>query len=232
MRKSNAILLAALIGALVLAVALGRASTAAEPAAGSTDFRVRGNYSLEEARGMSGFSVYYAGESVAGLPLSAVERRSDEARYVSFLYGECRATDHLGCALPLEIQTWPSCARSLELYDEDDPLAPRPEATRVRGAPAGILDEGRQLELQTGDSTVVIFGETRVLVNRAAAALRGVNNVDRPGDPLRPPAPARRGGGAFVPVDAARGEPYHRERVEPGVDCRGNLSVPTRSRAP
>lgn len=138
---------------------------------------------------MSGFDLYYAGEQVAGLPLSAVERRTGDATYVSFLYGDCAAGDHYGCALPLEIQTWSACARSLSLYDGSDPFAPRPASTRVRGAPAGILDDGRQLELQTGTSTVVIFADTRALANRAAAALRGVNNGARPGDPLRPPVP-------------------------------------------
>jgi hypothetical protein len=182
MRNRHLTLVAAALAALLLVVAFARAS-GTRP----TDAPVRGNLSLAEARAAPGLDLYYAGASIAGLPLTAVERRGDSARYVSFLYGDCPASDHQGCALPLEIQTWPACARSLSLYDDRDPFAPQPERGRVRGAPAGILDDGRQLELQTGSSTVVIFGETRGLVNRAAAALRGVNNSDPPGDPLRPP---------------------------------------------
>jgi hypothetical protein len=178
----------ALSGVALLATAFGRGTSAVETAIRPTDHPVRGNSSVREARSIEGFGVYSGGESVAGIPLTAVERRDDEVKYVSFLYGDCQADDHLGCVLPLEIQVWPSCLRSLALYDSRDPLAPRPERTRARGAPAGILDEGRQLEIQTGDSTIVIFGETRGLVNRAVAALRGVNNADRSGDPLRPPA--------------------------------------------
>lgn len=188
MRRTTAAGAVAMIGVALLAAALGRGSTAAGTSVRPVDHPVRGNSSVPEARSIEGFGVYFAGGSIAGLPLSAVERRTDEVRYVSFLYGDCQADDHLGCVLPLEIQVWPSCLRSLALYDSGDPFSPRPERTRARGAPAGILDEGRQLEIQTGNSTIVIFGETRGLVNRAAAALRGVNNSDRPGDPLRPPA--------------------------------------------
>lgn len=182
----------ALTAALLLAVAIGQASTAADPGTGRAGAPIRGNFSLEEARAVTGLDLYYAGESIAGLTLTAVERRSDSATYVSFLYGDCTAGDHYGCALPLEIQVWPSCTRTLALYDPTDPFAPAPEETRVRGAPAAALDDGRQLELETGSSTVVIFGESRALVNRAATALRGVNNDLRPGDPLRPPVARER----------------------------------------
>jgi len=172
---------------LLLAVAVGLGSNAAGTGEGTTHRPVRGNSSVEEVRLQTGRDVYYVGESFAGLSLTAVERRTDEAGYVSLLYGDCQADDHSGCALPLEIQTWPSCARNLALYDGADPFAPTPERVLVRGVPAGILDEGRQVELQTGNSTIVIFGESRALVARAAASLRGVDNPARPGDPLRPP---------------------------------------------
>lgn len=187
MRRTSAVGGVALIGLALLTAAFVRSSTVAGAGAQPADTAVRGNSSVRDARGIKSFGVYWAGDAVAGLPLTAVERRTDEAIYVSFVYGDCRASDHLGCALPLEIQTWPSCLRSLALYEPDDPFAPTPERARVRGAPAGVLDEGRQLEIETGTSTIAIFGETRGLVNRAAAALRGVNNADRPGDPLRPP---------------------------------------------
>ena len=182
MRSRYPVFAAATIAVLLLIVAFARAS-GTRPA----DAPVRGNFSLAEARAASGLDLYWAGASIVGLPLTAVERRGDSARYVSFLYGDCPASDHQGCPLPLEIQTWPACVRNLSLYDAGDPFSPRPEWSQVRKAPAGIFDEGRQVELQTGSSTVVIFGDTRALVNRAAAALRGVNNPDRPGEPLRPP---------------------------------------------
>jgi hypothetical protein len=188
-RSRHLALAAALAAGLLLVVALGRAATVAGQRGVPGGAPVHGNSSLEAARGLPGGAPYFAGASVAGLPLTAVERRSDSARYVSVLYGDCLAVDHQGCALPLEIQTWPACVRSLADYDESDPLAPRPERMRVRGVPAAVLDEGRQLELQTGSSTVVIFGESRALVNRAAAALRRADGGDRAGDPLRPPVP-------------------------------------------
>lgn len=183
MRACHVALAAASITALLLVVALARAS-----GAGIADAPVRGNFSLAEARAAPGLDLYYAGASIADLRLTAVERRGDSATYVSFLYGDCSVSDDQGCALPLEIQTWPACTRNLSLYAAGDPFAPRPELGRVRGVPAGISDDGRQLELQTGSLTVVIFGATRALVNRAAAALRGVDDPDLPGDPLPPPA--------------------------------------------
>lgn len=182
----------ALLAAVLLIAAIARASTTGAERTGQSDVPVHGNFSLEKARAVQGLDLYFAGESIAGHPLTAVERRDDSAAYVSFLYGDCAAGDHYGCALPVEIQVWPACARRLALYDPADPFSPRPEKTLVRGAPAGILDDGRQLEVETATSTVVIFGESRALVNRAAAALRGVNNAARPGEPLRPAAPAER----------------------------------------
>ncbi len=203
-RTRSLILVTAPVSALLLVVALARASTAADPGPGQGSAPVRGNSSLAEARVESGLDLYYAGERIAGLSLSAVERRRDAAGYVSFLYGDCTAGDDLGCALPLEIQVWPACRRSLEQYDPGDPLAPRPERAQVRGVPALGLDEGRQLELQTGSSTVVIFGESGELVDRAAAALRGINNPARPGDPLRPPVPGALAGAVECRVAPAR----------------------------
>jgi hypothetical protein len=186
-RAKSATVPVALLGAAVVVAALSTGPRAVGTGAVPTDHPVRGNSSLREARAVHGFGVYFAGVSLDGLPLTAVEQRSDEARYVSFLYGDCRADDHQGCALPLEIQTWPSCRRSLALYDPADPFAPVPAPARVRGAPAGVLDDGRHLEIRASDSTIVIFGESRALVSRAAVALRGVNVEVRPGDPLGSP---------------------------------------------
>lgn len=186
-RTRQAIASAVAIATFLLVVAAARSPAAADRGSAPGGIPVRGNSSLDETRALEDPDLLYAGDRVAGLPLSAVERRTDEATYVSFLYGDCTAGDHYGCALPLEIQVWPACVRSPELYDAGDPFAPRPESARVRGVPGAALDEGRQLELRTGSSTVVIFGETRALVNRAAAALRGLAGGVRPGDPLRPP---------------------------------------------
>lgn len=131
-------------------------------------------FDLSSARAFAVFPLYDAGEMVDGLPLTAVLRRDDTADFVSFVYGDCVARDDEGCAPPLEIQVWPACKRNLGLYGPSVPGALVPERTTVRGVPAAFRNDGNWLELQTGRSTVVVFGRSRSQVLRVAAALRPV----------------------------------------------------------
>ena len=143
----------------------------------------RGNFTISEARSFADFALYDAGASALGLPRVTVLRRDDgPTDYVSFIYGDCAATDGVGCAPPAEIQVWPACARNLSLYGRQD--GPPAERATVRGAPALLLEGGRRLELQTGTSTVVVFARTRDDVFGLAALLRGVNVPVRAGDEL------------------------------------------------
>jgi hypothetical protein len=167
-------------------------------------------FTLREAKDITGLAVYYAGDSVDGLSLSTVLRDSvpKEApsdayvrervlhpqqhnprlytHSVSFIYGSCRPSGDAGCAPPVEVQIWPACARSLSLYSGVG--APTPEPAVVRGAPAAFFEGGHRLEIQTGTSTVVIFGDTHDRVIRIADALRGVNVPVQAHVPLPPPA--------------------------------------------
>jgi hypothetical protein len=166
--------LAALIGALMLSGS-GPAGDA-RPGPGSTP---------SSAHTSLAFPLYDAGDRVDGLPLVAVLRRQDTADFVSFVYGDCIARDDAGCAPPAEIQVWPACRRNLGLYDTSLPGVPVPEPATVRGVPAAFL-EGDRLELQTGRSTIVVFGESRGRILRIAAALRPVGQ-HAPLGPLPPP---------------------------------------------
>jgi hypothetical protein len=117
----------------------------------------------------------FAGDVVDGLPLTAV-LRGGEAGYVSFVYGDCEASDDAGCAPPAEVQVWPACRRHLGLYERGPPSpGPVVERVAVRGVPAGFLDGGTRLELQTGRSTVVVFAGSRGRALRVAAALRSAD---------------------------------------------------------
>jgi hypothetical protein len=60
--------------------------------------------------------------------------------------------------------------------------------TTIRGVPAAVFGGG-QVELYTGDDTVVVFAHTRARALAAAKALRGtVDGVGRgPGESLLPP---------------------------------------------
>jgi hypothetical protein len=140
------------------------------------------------------FPLYWVGERIDDLPLAAVLRREDTARYVSFVYGDCEASGGAGCAPPAEVQVWPSCLRSLALYN--DPRAPvrSLEPTMVRGVPAALFDGGTRLELESDRVTVVVFAHTRTSALRIAAALRSLDGPVAPGHPL----PKRAEGG---PVD-------------------------------
>ena len=154
------------------------------------DGKPKSTFSLDEARSFTDFPVYYAGDAAAGAPLVAVLRRNDTADYVSFVYGECDATDETGCAPAAEVQVWPACRRNPSMYARGrSAIAPRPDPTTVRGAPAAFFDDGARLEIQTATSTVVVFGADREAVSSIAGALRGVNADVRPGQPFPRPAP-------------------------------------------
>ena len=133
---------------------------------------------LADARAFDDFPLYYAGELVDGLPLVAIVRREDTARYVSFVYGSCEPSgSDQSCAPPAEIQIWPSATRNVGSYDaRGGGAAPRLEPVVVRGVAGAFLDEGTRLELFTGRSTIVVFSDSRDRLLRIARALRCVTS--------------------------------------------------------
>ena len=180
-RSRVALTVVALASLLMITVLVGMA--------GGRDDGPRSTFSLDQAREFSQFPLYYAGESVDGVPLVAVLRRSDSANYVSFIYGECSASGDMGCAPPGEVQVWPACVRNPARYDRNrSPISPTSVPTSVRGVPAAVFEDGHRLEIQTGAATVVVFGETPSYVTALADALRGVNNPVGPEDGLPMPA--------------------------------------------
>jgi hypothetical protein len=141
-----------------------------------------------QLHGFGEYRLFDAGLGVEGWPLTAIVHRDDTASFVSFIYGDCSAADDVGCAPPAEIQVWPSCRRSLGMYDgQGRPDHPVPEGANVRGVPAAFFDDGTRLELQTGRSTIVVFADTRARTLRIAAALRSLDGAIGPREPLPPP---------------------------------------------
>jgi hypothetical protein len=178
MRKKLVILaLVAVVAAGAIAVLRAARASGHDPSAPKSTF------SVEQARGFRGFPLYDAGSSVDGIPLVAVLHNASS---ISFIYGDCVASDDLGCAPPAEVQVWPACVRNISLYDPQ--AGPPFTRSDVRGAPAFAFEDGHRLEIQTGRSTVVVFGVTVDLVTHVAAALRGVNVPVQAGDRLPPPA--------------------------------------------
>lgn len=64
-----------------------------------------------------------------------------------------------------------------------------PEQTTVRGVPAAWFEDRHRLEIQTGVSTVVVFGHSPQFVLDLANALRGTNNGLEAGSALPAPDP-------------------------------------------
>jgi hypothetical protein len=136
----------------------------------------RGDFSLAAARAFDEFPLYYAGEGVDGMPLTAVLRRSGRGHYVSFVYGDCTPASDAGCAPPAEVQVWRSADRNVDSYDLSTPGSPRLEHTRIRGRPAAFVGDGA-LEIYADESTVVVFAASRERLLAIAKALRCVRSA-------------------------------------------------------
>lgn len=120
---------------------------------------------------------------MAGLPLEAVvqgwatnrhaRQQGRRAIYWTFIYGDCTPPpSEGGCAPPLEVQVWSACVRSFgsikrHLYE-------------FRGAKAtggGGRYEVSPMEIFTGRTTIVVFGNEKPLIKAAARELREVHRA-------------------------------------------------------
>jgi hypothetical protein len=152
----------------------------------------RGNSSVAKARRFAEFPVYSVGPFFRGFELNAVShivnRVKDATIELSFQYGTCdipRKADEGSCSVPLSIQNWPACEQALA----DRGTYGHIRQIKIRGVPARFYDGYRQLKLATRETTIVLFGQGRASLVKAARSLRGVNNSVGPTDHL--PKPAR-----------------------------------------
>jgi hypothetical protein len=135
--------------------------------------------SLSEVEGFDAYRVYYAGEETAGLPLEDIsEVRSDkDERSIrwTFFYGDCTPPEgEGGCAPPLEIQNWSTCHRWFSAHFRKRGLYD------FRGAKAtggGGRYEVSPMEIFTGRTTVVIFGDGKSVIKSAARQLRNIRQT-------------------------------------------------------
>ena len=140
----------------------------------------------DQANFSADFTLYYLDDSYNGLPLTFADFSSGSgtglSRARSFIYGDCTPPvgGDGGCAPPIEIQNWSICTRFPRLY-----RYPRsaPRTSPLRGAQS--LPAGGGLDIYTGRTTVVIFGEDGRAIS---AALRRVADDVAP-ETLPPPAP-------------------------------------------
>jgi hypothetical protein len=145
--------------------------------------RPRGNSSVAKARAFTEFPVYSAGPSFRGLRLGGVYhvvKRTKEPGVtirLSFAYGSCdirlwKGKADGGCGLPLSIENWPACKKSIRgLGFHGDPG----ESITIRGVPGALYAGQGRLALATGKTTIVIYGRGREFLLNAARSLRGVN---------------------------------------------------------
>jgi hypothetical protein len=139
-----------------------------------------GNFTLADARSFERFSLWHAGESFAGQPLTAVYR-IDDAAYpgeairrddVTFVYGSCEPNGHAGCLPPLQVQNWNACERHAGVY----PWPPDEKLT-IAGMSAAFYEDGRRLELAAGTTTIVLYAAEPTLLRPAAGVLRKLNQA-------------------------------------------------------
>lgn len=131
---------------------------------------------VRAAQAAAAFPLYWAGESVAGLPLTTVTRDRGQ---VNVSYGTCTpAGGEGGCTPPVTIQTTSICARNPLILD----LRPR-SSSRVRGVPA--RDYGDYLSLEIDRSNVTLFTRSQHR-DQVLAALQPAT-APAPGAELPPP---------------------------------------------
>jgi hypothetical protein len=185
------------ITAAVLAIVLvGR--VVAAPGPNHAPVQPRSNMSVAESREFRDFPLFDVGKSFRGLDRTAIVRflqaPSDSRvtpNWVSFIYGTCAPSgSESSCAPPLAIQIWPACERNPSVYSPE--IRASAKQVLVHGVPA--LDfsavEDARLELYTGRSTVVIFGQSHDAVLEAANLLRPAGSAQTVKIPTLPPPAA------------------------------------------
>jgi hypothetical protein len=118
------------------------------------------------------------------------------ANFVSYTYGICPALDPAAnptpedaCAPPLEIQSWPSCERSVSDYELEPGVAYPNDGVGGTGDGALVyyFDGGTRVEIHTGTTTVVIMGDDPDRVEAAIASVQPEPDSEPPGSPSPPP---------------------------------------------
>ncbi len=152
---------------------------------------------LSDAQAFDAYRLYYSGTEAAGLPLESVTQGRATNRHArqqgrraidwTFVYGDCTPPPgEGGCAPPLEVQVSSTCVRSFSSikFRERHLYA-------FRGAKAtggGGRYEVSPMEIFTGRTTIVVFGNEKRLIKTAARELREVHRAEVASH-LAPPAP-------------------------------------------
>jgi hypothetical protein len=145
-----------------------------------------GNLGVEGARRFRRFGLYWVGRQFDGFVLSSISSTPSTGlrgrqTVVDVQYGG------------FDIQLWHACTR---VPADVAPSAGPRQRVRIRGVEGVFFEGGVQLQIVTGKTTVVIFGEREQIV-RVARVLRPLNPAFAPrarGGDLPPPAPGATAG--------------------------------------
>ena len=174
-RKRSRTVRAALTAAAVLAVLAAAGCSTGHPgeiAAGS----------LAEAQTFPYFPVYWAGRSFEGRPVAAVDGLRSYIPSVgdSVYYGDCvQAKGIFGtgtCKLPLQVTT-------VIFHVHTNGALGTQQNVVLRGVPAVIYEEGRSVELYSGQVAIDVYSDTAA---HALAAVRLLRPANAPGSALSP----------------------------------------------
>jgi hypothetical protein len=130
---------------------------------------------LAEAQTFPYYRIYWAGPSFQGQPLVAADGRKGYDSEVgdSVYYGDC-ASGHgvfgggSTCTLPLQVTT------VIYRRHSNQPLGPQRNLL-IRGVPATVYDEGRSIELYSGQLSIDIFADTFAHAHAGALMLHPLN---------------------------------------------------------
>ncbi len=137
---------------------------------------------LAEVQTFPYFKVYWVGPRFLGYHLGATDGLSGYISSVgeSVYYGDCvQAKGIFGtgtCKLPLQVTT------VIYHLHSNSPLSPQQNVI-LRGVPAAIYEEGRSIELYSGQVAIDVYSDTPA---HALAAVRLLRPANAPGSALSP----------------------------------------------
>ena len=140
---------------------------------------------LARARAFNRFTVYWAGRSVDGIPLTAADNLYNfinSSVGFAMYYGDCESRGALhtaGCTLPVKITTviyQPHSNASLGLQRN----------VRLRGVPAVIFGGGNDIEIYTDRQAIDIAADSPRRALAAVAALKPFNRTPTANFPAFP----------------------------------------------
>ncbi len=172
---------------------------------------------LASARTFPYYTIYWAGPTFEGHPVTAADgmQAYKASTGDSIYYGDCVSGNGPlgsdGCLLPLKVRTTVySLHSNVELGAQRN--------TVIRGVPAAIFDEGRAIELYTGQLSIDVYSSTPARALAAANLLRPLNRSGTSSTPLPPPVycpelAGHRSAAVFATMQHLPGQPCQSTKV-------------------